>query len=133
MRMRPWPAILVSSFLFAAFHMNVFLLPVLFVLGVALGVLALRSGSLLPGILLHGSGYALLLAGPDVLGPWQPGGGGDPLSLAVVAGCTLAAAFLLWWQNRRTGLGLMAALLGVPQPVIPPPPDPDRAKTPARS
>jgi sodium transport system permease protein len=129
MRMRPWPAILVSSFLFAAFHMNVFLLPILFILGVALGVLALRSGSLLPGILLHGSGYALLLAGPNVLGPWQPDGGSNPLGLAVVIGCTLAAAFLLWWQNRRTGSGLIAALLGVPQPVIPRAPDPDYPKT----
>ncbi|HYV40067.1 MAG TPA: ABC transporter permease subunit/CPBP intramembrane protease, partial [Gemmataceae bacterium] len=43
-RMQPWPAILVSSFLFAAYHMNVFLLPPLFLLGIALGVLALRSG-----------------------------------------------------------------------------------------
>ena len=43
--------------------MNVFLLPPLFVLGIALGVLALRSGSLLPGIILHGSCNAALLMG----------------------------------------------------------------------
>jgi sodium transport system permease protein len=134
-RMRPWPAILVSSFLFAAFHMNVFLLPPLFLLGVALGTLALRSGSLLPGIILHGSCYALLLfrsAGrggattadvPADAGLWQ---------YAVTASCTLAAAVLLWWQNRRTGSGFFEALLAVPKPITPAAPEPDGSRTPAR-
>jgi sodium transport system permease protein len=109
-RMRPWPAILVSSFLFAAFHMNVFLLPPLFLFGVALGVLALRSGSLIPGIVLHGSCYALLLAGPSDawVAPWT-----------VTVLTTLAAVGLLWWQNRRTGSGLVAALMAVPRPEPP--------------
>jgi sodium transport system permease protein len=124
-RMAPWPAILVSSFLFAAFHMNVFLLPPYFILGVGLGLLALRSGSLIPGILLHGSCYAWLQLGPMLIGeaPSSPlaafQGAGQ---YVLAAACTLVAASLLWWQNRRRGDGRFAALLAVPHPVIPPPP-----------
>jgi sodium transport system permease protein len=132
MRMEPWPAILVSSFLFAAFHMNVFLLPPFFILGIGLGLLALRSGSLLPGILLHASCYAWLQLGPMLLD------NGSPIAVAVLAGpghyavvgsCTLLAAGLLWWQNRRRGAGRIAALLAVPHPVIPPPAKSDRPQT----
>jgi sodium transport system permease protein len=122
MRMRPWPAILVSSFLFAAFHTNVFLMPPLFLMGVVLGVLALRSGSLWPGLILHASCYALLFStvkfGGDV--PEDDGWLGGNWHLAATAVCTLIAAGLLWWQNRRSGRGLVEALLAVPQPVIPP-------------
>jgi sodium transport system permease protein len=118
-RMRPWPAILVSSFLFAAFHMNVFLLPPLFLLGVALGILALRSGSLLPGILLHGICYALLLLGPAWPTPSGAAGEADVARYLLTAVCTLLAAGLLWWQNRRTGAGLVAALVALPTPATP--------------
>jgi len=121
-RMQPWPAVLVSSFLFAAFHMNVFLLPPYFLLGIALGMLALRSGSLLPGILLHASCYALLQFRPA----WLDGGAppallahGERWQYALTAGCTLAAMGLLWWQNRRQGSGPIAALVALPKPVIP--------------
>src|SRR5207249_4103172 len=101
-------------------HMNVFLLPPLFLLGIALGLLALRSGSLLPGIILLAGCYALLLA------PIRSGDAGetDPAVVAmwhyaVAVAATLAAAGLLWWQNRRNGSGLWEALLAVPQPLIP--------------
>jgi sodium transport system permease protein len=52
-RFRPWTAILLSSFLFAIYHLNVFQLLPAFLLGVVLGVLAVRTGSLLPGIIFH--------------------------------------------------------------------------------
>ncbi len=52
-RLQPWPAILLSSFLFALYHMNVFQVLPSFVLGVVLGLLTVRSGSILPGILYH--------------------------------------------------------------------------------
>jgi len=126
-RMRPWSAILVSSFLFAAYHMNVFLVPPLFVLGIALGVLALRSGSLLPGIILHGSCKVVLMVGSVGVGTSS---GGEQ---AVTWLCTAAAVALLWWQNRRSGSGLVAALLAVPHPVTPPAPDPEQPRTPAAS
>jgi sodium transport system permease protein len=127
-RMRPWPAILVASFLFAAFHMNVFLLPPLFIFGIALGVLALRSGSLLPGILLHGGGYTLLMiSSQGASAPWSTDWAGDTLRTAGMFACTFAAGWLLWWQNRRSGSGPITALLDVPTPVIPPEPGSGRA------
>lgn len=52
-RFRPWTAILLSSFLFALFHMNVFQALPAFVLGAVLAILAVRTGSLLPGIIFH--------------------------------------------------------------------------------
>jgi hypothetical protein len=124
-RMRPWPAILVSSFLFAAYHMNVFLLPPLFLLGIALGILALRSGSLLPGILLHGICYALLLLGSAWPDWWDAAAQTGAGQYVVAVLCTMAAATLLWWQNRRTGSGLVEALLALPEPVTPEIPDVD--------
>jgi sodium transport system permease protein len=52
-RFHPWTAILLSSLLFAVSHLNVFqFLPTL-ILGVVLGLVATRSRSVLPGILLH--------------------------------------------------------------------------------
>jgi sodium transport system permease protein len=52
-RLRPWPAIGLSSLLFALYHMNVFQAVPAFLLGVVLGVLAVWSGSVLPGVLFH--------------------------------------------------------------------------------
>jgi sodium transport system permease protein len=52
-RFHAWTAILISSFLFALYHMNVFQALPAFVLGVVLGILTVRSGSILPSMLLH--------------------------------------------------------------------------------
>jgi sodium transport system permease protein len=52
-RFGPWRAVFVSSFLFALFHMNVFQFMPHFALGIVLGTLAVRTGSVLPPILFH--------------------------------------------------------------------------------
>jgi sodium transport system permease protein len=52
-RLHPWTAILISSFLFAIYHLNVFQALPAFVLGVVLGMLVVRSGSVLPAMLFH--------------------------------------------------------------------------------
>ncbi len=52
-RFGPWTAILLCSLLFAFYPMNVFQVLPAFVLGVALGILSVRSGSVLPGMLFH--------------------------------------------------------------------------------
>jgi sodium transport system permease protein len=52
-RFQPWMAIVLSSFLFALYHFNVFQFLPAFVLGMVLGLLAVRSGSVLPGMLFH--------------------------------------------------------------------------------
>ena len=51
--MRPWTAILVSSFIFGVVHMNPAQIPFAFLLGMMFGWLYYRTGSLLPGIVGH--------------------------------------------------------------------------------
>ena len=50
---RPGSAILVSSCLFALYHMNVFQVLPAFLLGIVLALLTVWSGSILPGMLFH--------------------------------------------------------------------------------
>jgi membrane protease YdiL (CAAX protease family) len=115
-RLRPWTAILISSLLFAAFHMNVFVLLPASLLGVVLGVLAVRSGSLVPGIVLHVGCYVLLIYGaePTVL-PLGLGELTPALRVALAVAGVLLAVFALWWLNwKRAGLRPLQALVRVP-------------------
>jgi sodium transport system permease protein len=85
-RFHPLTAIVLSSLLYALFSLNVFEAVPAFGLGLVLGVLATRSGSVLPGMLFHLVHGGLLLGvgmqrGIDLLS-------GPP----VVAVCTLLAA-----------------------------------------
>jgi sodium transport system permease protein len=52
-RFRPWTAVLLSSFLYALYHANVFQFLPAFVLGVVLALFTIRSRSVLPGIVFH--------------------------------------------------------------------------------
>jgi sodium transport system permease protein len=52
-RLGPWSAILLSSLLFALYHMNVFQVVPTFLLGLVLGLLTTRSGSILPAMVFH--------------------------------------------------------------------------------
>jgi len=102
-RFRPRNAVFLSSFFFALFHMNVFLLAPTFVLGVVLGLLTVRSKSLLPAICFHLLYNSILIAliplshysedqTPRLLQdawPWLTG-----VSF-------LAAAALVWWLYRK--------------------------------
>jgi sodium transport system permease protein len=104
-RFRPWTAVLLSSFLFAAYHTNVFAAAPLFVLGVVLGLLAQYSGSIWPGAVLHAGCRLLLLGGPllpagDLVGTALP----DALLVLLLGGavvCTALAAALLWHLRPR--------------------------------
>jgi sodium transport system permease protein len=62
-RFQPGTALLLSSFLFAVYQMNVFQFAPHFLLGVVMGVLTLRSGSVLPAIVFH-LVWNLLVIGP---------------------------------------------------------------------
>ncbi|MBI3409180.1 MAG: CPBP family intramembrane metalloprotease [Planctomycetes bacterium] len=102
-RFRPRTAVILSSFLFALFHMNVFQFMPSFFLGVVLGLLTVRSKSLLPAIFFHflhnsvllGSIYLareIQIALPelvDLLWPYLIG-----LSL-------VTALSILWWLYRK--------------------------------
>jgi sodium transport system permease protein len=63
---RPWSAILLSSFLFALYQMNVFQFIPHFLFGIVLAVLVVRTGSIWPAIVFH-LVYNAVLMGPALL------------------------------------------------------------------
>jgi sodium transport system permease protein len=54
-RMRPWIALTVGGFIFAAAHLDLHNVPVRLLLGMMLGWLVLRTGSIFPAMLAHGA------------------------------------------------------------------------------
>lgn len=95
-RFRPWAAILLSSFLFALARMDVFQFLPSFVLGMVLGILAVRTGSVLPGMVFHLLHNTLLL------------------SPALFAGVIGPDVDLAQWPNVRLGLAVFGGLMAVP-------------------
>ena len=105
---RPRNAVLLSSFFFALFHMNVFLFLPTFLLGVALGLMTVRSRSLLPAMLFHLLYNSILIAliplhlfSKDMLPllidefwPW------------LIVSCLAGAGGLLWWLYRKPYIDL---------------------------
>lgn len=57
-RLRPWPAIVVTAFLFALLHLDPVRFVAVFLLGVLFGWLAWRAGSLWPAIFAHAANNA---------------------------------------------------------------------------
>ncbi len=105
-RFRPWTAILLSSFLFAVYQMNVFQFLPHFVVGCILGLLVLRTGSVLTGMLFHLI-YNILLFIPvifhepfgSLLGSSELTGGLEWFRIGLAVLCTLLT------------LGILGALL----------------------
>jgi sodium transport system permease protein len=98
-------AIVLSSLLFALYHLNVFQFVPAFVLGLVLGVLAVRSRSILPGMLFHllHNGMLLSLALLQTHGLSGEGGPGSAsLRAGVAAVSALGAAAILWRLARRS-------------------------------
>jgi sodium transport system permease protein len=93
---RPWPAVLLSSFLFSLYQMNVFQFVPHFLLGIVLGLLVVRTGSLWPAVVFHFTYNSLLML--PVLMPDVSESVGDVSRLRAVfsvVGLPVAAA-LLW-------------------------------------
>lgn len=100
---RPRTAVLLSAFLFALFHMNVFQFLPAFFLGVVLGLLTVRSRSLVPAIMFHFLHNAALIGGIHLVANlgevfpsfvkylWYP----------FIAVCLATALALLWWLYRK--------------------------------
>ena len=109
-RFKPWTAVFITSFLFALSQMNVFQFVPHFVVGVALGFLVLRSGSILPAMLCHLL-YNTLVFGPIIfpetfasLGYADLGvGAASPLHLLAGAAGLGGAAALMYavWRFAR--------------------------------
>ena len=99
-RFRPRTAVLLSSFLFSLLQMNVFQFVPTFLLGVVLGYLTTRCGSILPSMLFHLLYNTLLLgsalgsAGKE--GAWVLLGMSADTLRVVAAVCTPVALLLLW-------------------------------------
>jgi hypothetical protein len=85
--------------------MNVFALAPLFLLGIALGWLTVRSGSVVPAVILHGGCSLLLLGGPMGVPAWLTEVGLSEgvllilLSLATMVG-TVLAGFLVFRRQK---------------------------------
>jgi hypothetical protein len=56
---RPWPAIIIASFIFIIFHIDTLHWPALFVLALCLGYAYEKSGSLFRSIFIHSMFNAL--------------------------------------------------------------------------
>ena len=116
---RPWTALLLSAFLFALFQMNVFQALPHFLLGVLMGFLVQRTGSLWPAVLFHFCYNALVYNIPPAAGTgtWYPEAfaaaiedpEGGLTALAVVAGVAHAAV----------AAGILVLIAAVPPPALP--------------
>lgn len=99
---RTWSAILLSAFLFALYQMNVFQFVPHFVFGVILGLLVVRTGSVLPAMVFH-LVYNVLVIVPVVLPQVQevvPTG----WRLVVAVGCAAVVGVglvAMWREGRR--------------------------------
>lgn len=98
--LRPRSAVLLSSFLYALYHMNVFQFLPAFLLGVVLGLLTLRSKSLVPAIVFHFLHNSIIVVSVYAVQAELPGWV-RALWLAMVGICVLLAAVTLWQVYRR--------------------------------
>ncbi len=127
-----WPAILWSSLIFSLVHMDIVGAPTRFAVGVALGMLAWRSGAILPGIFAHAAYNTMALATSLIathtpMAGWQGFAFTQGMSAAaaeIVTWCILSAPFaLLCWGlwvlfHRATPANAAwSDVPGVPEPI----------------
>ena len=109
-RFAPWQLVLVTSIIFALFHMSLFRILPTASLGIVLATVTLLTGSIYPAMLWHAlnNAFAIYMGqqGADVasLDPWVYG----------AAGVVTALVFALLWRTRRVypdlkGAGLREA------------------------
>ncbi len=90
--------ILAGALVFAAFHLNPFIFPGVFVLGGYLGFLAHRTGSLIPAILCHGLNNCLSIGQASGVVPAGPPSG--PVAAAAILAFAVS---LLLLRSRPAG------------------------------
>lgn len=106
--MRPWPAISLGAFLFAAMHLDPVRFPAVLLLGIAFGWLTWRTGSLWPAVAAH--------AVNNALGSWFAlSGAADPTEQA-----SLPAALVVLVLGGALAVPIAAAVLrATPRPPAP--------------
>jgi sodium transport system permease protein len=103
-RLGAWPAVLVTALLFGLAHASIYRLLPTFILGVVLGVLRWRSGSVLPGMAMHAVNNALIgtLAQRPELAAWlgiEATSGAIPWGPVLAGTAVMAAALALLWAT----------------------------------
>jgi hypothetical protein len=130
-RFTTWKAVFLSSFLFALFHMNVFQFAPHFILGIVLGLLTVRTASILPAVLFHFTYncliYLCLTIAPALYGDAFARLSYDDITrvpfawtrLVLTAACLAAAAAVLAAvaKARRTTAGRSSIFRRRPLPV----------------
>ena len=109
-RMGAWPAILVTALLFALAHASIYRLMPSFILGVLLGILRWRSGSILPGILMHATNNGLIgtMAQREDVAAWfgmQSASGAMPWPPVLLGTAAMIAALAALAWGTRDGTG----------------------------
>ncbi len=103
-RLRPGAAIVASSVLFAAMHLDPIRFPAVFFLGLFLGWLAWRSGSIWPAVAAHAvnNGLGSLVAARGSGDPGAAGALGGSLALLAIAIAALSPLALAWMRATPT-------------------------------
>ena len=105
-RFRPWMAVFLSSLLFGLYHLNVFQFVPSLILGMVLGLLTIKSGSVLPAMLYHliHNGVQVYLSGQSEPLPFPDGAAPDlvwTVRVALTSASGLLACGLLIWLLRQ--------------------------------
>ncbi len=106
--LRPWGdrfAVVVSALLFGVFHMNLVQGVAAFCMGLVLGLIAVRSGSVLPGIFVHflnnTLSMVLMTAGVNTNSVLQQG------YLGILVVCLLGSAALMYYRRADFAISNM--------------------------
>jgi len=126
-RLGAWPAVLVTALLFGLAHASIYRLLPTFILGVLLGVVRWRSGSVVPGIVMHAVNNGLIgtLAQRPDLAAWfgmDMASGDLPWTPVLVGTAVMAAALTLLWTTTASADHRESAT--TPAPVAPAPTPP---------
>jgi sodium transport system permease protein len=116
---RPRNAVILSSFLFALFHMNVFQFLPAFFLGVVLGLVTVRSKSLVPAIVFHLLHNSLIISSMYLARVARGLDSSLPGRIrsiwpAVIGLCLVLGFALLWWLYRKPYKALERKSAGAP-------------------
>lgn len=95
------PGLVLSALAFALIHFNPWWMAQILILGITLGVLAWRSDSIFPSILVHGVNNAIALTAlnfePQFKG-WYEAGGHVNSALVVTAAAAVSLGFIAFWR-----------------------------------